>query len=450
MVYLAVDIGASSGKILKGYLGRDKTLILDTVHRFPNGCRPDEDGTLVWNLEALYSEIVEGLRKAGYADYIAIDTWGVDFVLLDENEELIGKTVSYRDCRTEHLESWPDQETLYMRTGIQKQKFNTIYQLLSLKETHPEQLDRAASMLFIPDYLAFRLTGCIQQEYTFSSTTNLLDPWKKDWDYELIEGLGLPSRLFMKPSEPGVVVGKLKKDISDIIGYSPTLLLAPSHDSASAVVGAPLESDGIYLSSGTWSIMGSVEKNPVVNVKAMKANLSNEGGVDNTIRLIKNIMGTWILQRLRAESGMTFDELEREAGGAGLIGTFDATDERFLAPVSMVEAIKGSLCIGSATYGELACSVYHSLALTYSRTIAELEEITGRSFSSIAIVGGGSKDGFLNSLTRYYTGLVVTAGPDEGTAIGNLLYQMISTGEIDNTEKNDILRKSVGIITYQR
>ena len=195
--------------------------------------------------------------------------------------------------------------------------------------------------------------------------------------------------------------------------------------------------------------MGSVENSPVVTEKAMKANLSNEGGVDNTIRLIKNIMGTWILQRLRAEAGLTFDELEREAKNARLIGTFDATDERFLSPSSMTDEIKDALGVRLASYGELASSVYHSLALTYRKTIAELEEITGRAFSSIAIVGGGSKDDFLNSLTRDYTGRTVTAGPDEGTAIGNLLYQMIATGEINNTEKNDILRKSVRIATYQ-
>lgn len=448
MVYLAVDIGASSGKILKGYLSGDGALTLETIHRFANGCRPDEDGTLVWDLEALYLEIVEGLKKAGSADYIAIDTWGVDFVLLDKNGRIIGKSVSYRDSRTERLRLWPDQEELYRRTGIQKQKFNTVYQLLSLKENHPDYLDSASALLFIPDYLAFRLTGCIQQEYTFATTTNLLDPWKRSWDYELIESLKLPSRLFMKPSKPGMVVGKLRKEVIDAIGYSPTLLLAPSHDSASAVVGAPLESDGIYLSSGTWSIMGSVENSPVVNEKAMRANLSNEGGVDNTIRLIKNIMGTWILQRLRSESGLTFDELEREARKARLIGTFDATDERFLSHSSMTDEIKDALGVALASYGELASSVYHSLALTYRKTIAELEEITGRAFSSIAIVGGGSKDDFLNSLTRDYTGLTVTAGPDEGTAIGNLLYQMIATGEINNTEKNDILRKSVRIATY--
>lgn len=448
MVYLAVDIGASSGKIVKGYIDSDRRLVLETVHRFPNGAHRDPSGTLVWNLDTLSKEIVEGLRRAGYADFVAIDTWGVDFVLLDKSGTVVGKTVSYRDARTDRLLSWPDQAMLYKRTGIQKQKFNTVYQLLSLKEEHPEYLEKANDMLFIPDYLGYRLTGCMRQEYTFASTTNLLNPWKRDWDLGLIDDLGLPAHLFRELSFPGAKVGTLRSDICRTVGYSPILLLAPSHDSASAVVGSPLDEDGVYLSSGTWSIMGSVEKEPVVDDEAQSANISNEGGTDNTIRLLKNIMGTWILQRLKEESGCTFDELEAGARDAELVGTFDATDSRFLSPQSMTETIKEALGIHSATVGELASVVYHSLAIAYRSTVAELGAITGRRFGSIAIVGGGSKDGLLDSLTAWYTGLPVTAGPAEGTAIGNILYQMISTGEIKREEKNEILRKSVGIVSY--
>ena len=449
MVYLAVDIGASSGKIVKGMLGNDGSISLETVHRFPNGAHPDNDGTLVWNLEMLFKEILQGLRKAGNADYVSIDTWGVDFVLLDASGRMIGQAVSYRDDRTNRLKAWPDQYELYHRTGIQKQKFNTVYQLLSLKEEHPEYLEEAEHLLFIPDYLSYRLTGCMKMEYTFASTSNLLNPWTRSWDYDLIGKLGLPKKLFKELSQPGTSLGKLKDDVAGYIGYAPELLLAPSHDSASAVIGAPLDEDGIFLSSGTWSIMGSVEDEPVVNDKSMAANLSNEGGADGTVRFLKNIMGTWILQKLAEELDATFDELESEAKSAELLGTFDAADSRFLAPQSMVKAIEDALGCTSMTRGELAASAYHSLALAYKKTVAELEEITGRTFRSIAIVGGGAKDDFLDSLAARYTGLDVTAGPSEGTAIGNLIYQMIATGEIDIAEKNKILRKSVRIDSYK-
>ena len=449
MVYLAVDIGASSGKIVKGWLDDERRLVLETIHRFPNGAKTDESGTLVWDLEALYREIVEGLKKAGRADFVAIDTWGVDFVLLDKNGDKIGKTVSYRDSRTDRLDVWPVQAELYARTGIQKQKFNTIYQLLSLKKEHSHYLKEAQDLLFIPDYLSYRLTGSMKQEYTFASTTNLLNPWERNWDYDLINELELPSHLFKELSQPGTMVGQLKAEICAAIGYNPVLFLAPSHDSASAVVGAPLDEDGIFLSSGTWSIIGSVEKAPVVSKTAMEANISNEGGTDGTIRLLKNIMGTWILQRLKEESGISFDELEESARNSKVIGTFDATDNRFLAPKSMTEAIKESLGTRTSSYGELAAAVYHSLALAYKNAIAELEILTGHRFSSIAIVGGGSRDDFLSSLTAQYTGLKVTAGPVEGTAIGNLIYQMVSSGEIKLSEKNDILRKSVDIKIYE-
>lgn len=450
MVYLAVDIGASSGKLVKGHLTSDGRVEMETIHRFPNGPRKKDDGTLVWDLEGLYQGIVEGLRKAGKADYIAIDTWGVDFVLLDENGEMIGDPVSYRDGRTDRLDTWPDQSMLYERTGIQFQRFNTIYQLLSLKQEHPEYLEKSAYMLFIPDYLAYRLTGVMKHEYTFASTTNLLDPEKRTWDYGLIRDLGLPQHLFVELSDPGTEVGRLKPDLAERIGYEPMVILSPSHDSASAVVGAPVGDKSIYLSSGTWSILGCVEEHPHKGEEAKKANLSNEGGVDGTIRLLKNIMGTWMLQCLSKETGAGFDELESEARSAELPGIIDASDSRFLAPESMSDEICSALGCTDLSRGEIASAVYNSLAIAYRDAIDEMERITGRTFDHIAIVGGGSKDGYLNALTAMYTHRTVTAGPEEGTAIGNLLYQMISTGELRRENKNDVLRKSVKIDQYRR
>ena len=425
MVYLAVDIGASSGKIVKGFL-KDGRVEMETVHRFPNGARRNGEGTLVWDLESLFSGIVEGLGKAGYADYVAIDTWGVDFVLLDEQGEIIGDTVSYRDERTDRLASWPDQRMLYGRTGIQFQRFNTIYQLLSLKEEHPDQLERARHMLFIPDYLSYRLTGVMKQEYTFASTTNLLDPGRRDWDRDLIDSLDLPSHLFMELSEPGTIAGRLKESIRDRIGYDPVVILAPSHDSASAVIGAYKGGD------------------------AMKANLSNEGGVDGSIRLLKNIMGTWMLQSLSRELGVSFNELEEEARKVRYAGTVDASDSRFLAPSSMKDEIERALGHRTGSTGEIASVVYHSLALAYRTAVEELEKITGRTFRHIAIVGGGANDDYLTVLTAMYTEKEVTAGPVEGTAIGNLLYQMIATGELSREDKNEVLRRSVRINQARR
>lgn len=448
MTYLAIDIGASSGKIVKGYLDNG-TIKMEVVHRFLNGPIM-KDGTLIWDIDHLVQDIIEGLRKAGTADYISIDTWGVDFILIDKKGKRLGDAVSYRDNRTDRIKSWPDQTELYKRTGIQKQKFNTVYQLLSLKDEHPELLEKASSLLFIPDYIAYYLTGEMQTEYTFASTSNLINPWKRAWDYKLIGDLGLPTHLFSKLLEPGNKIGFLRKEIQQEIGYSPILLLAPSHDSASAVIGSPIDNDGLYLSSGTWSIMGTIEKNPIITEESCQANLSNEGGTDGTIRLVKNIMGTWMLQMLRKETNAGFADLEKEARESKLIGIVDAADSRFLSPSSMSEEIEAALGKHANNRGELAAVIYHSLAISYAKAVVEFEQITKRHFNSIAIVGGGSKDEFLNTLTAMYTSKEITAGPSEGTAIGNLLYQMISTGEITLAEKNGILRKSILVNHYRR
>ena len=305
-------------------------------------------------------------------------------------------------------------------------------------------------MLFIPDYLAYRLTGVMKHEYTFASTTNLLDPEKRTWDYELIKNLDLPQHLFASLSDPGSEVGRLKDELKAEIGYDPMVILAPSHDSASAVVGAPVGENTIYLSSGTWSILGCVENHPYRSEEAKNANLSNEGGVDGTIRLLKNIMGTWMLQCLSKETGATFDELEKEAREADLPGLIDASDSRFLSPESMKDEISKALGKENLTRGEIASAVYNSLAIAYRDAIEEMEKITGRTFSHIAIVGGGSKDGYLNALTAMYTHRTVTAGPGEGTAIGNLLYQMITAGELTRDRKNEVLKASVRMDQFRR
>lgn len=453
MRYLAVDIGASSGKIIAGTL-ESGVLHSEVVHRFPNELIRKGD-YLVWDIDALFSGIVEGLSKAGRADFVSIDTWGVDFVLLDKDGQIIGDTVSYRDERTSRLSSYPDQSMLYARTGIQMQRFNTVYQLLYLKENHPDYLERAASLLFIPDYLNYLLTGIKAAEYTFASTSNLLSAGSGSWDYELIRTLGLPLHLFTDIRKPGELLGVLKPEIAKRIGYEAKVLLAPSHDTASAVVGAPLGKESLFLSSGTWSLLGAVIDHPITSAEACRANFTNEGAADgSSIRFLRNIMGTWMLQCLKKESGCSFDELEKLAMRTVPPGLVDPGESRFLAPVSMRKAVDEALaekgCRACCNAGEYAAVIYHSLAAAYRDAAAFISHITGRSFRHIAIVGGGSRDEYLCQLTADYTDLAVTAGPAEGTAIGNILFQMISSGEIAVEDKNDILRRSVPLVTYQR
>lgn len=449
MKYLAVDIGASSGKIVSGEL-EGKRLISQTVHRFANKLEMN-DGYLVWNLERLYGEIVQGLRNAGAADYVSIDTWGVDFVLLDAEDRVIGKTVSYRDERTARLTAVPDHAHLYERTGIQKQRFNTIYQLLSIKQEHPEWLEKAQSLLFIPDYFNFRLTGVKKQEFTFASTSNLVNSEKHSWDYELIRELGLPEHLFTELSEPGTVVGRTLPET----GVDMQVLLAPSHDTASAVYGAPLTERSLFLSSGTWSLIGAVTDRVYNSEKAFASNFTNEGGVNRSVRLLRNIMGSWMLQSLRSESGVaSFDELEAAAKSAELVGYVDPSEDCFLAPASMKGAVDAALERGgyraSADAGECAKVIYHSLARAYKQSAEEISQITGHEYDHIAIVGGGCKDEYLDSLTAEYTSMKVTAGPDEGTAIGNLLHQMVSSGELAESDRIDVIRRSFNIRTFEK
>lgn len=448
MKYAALDIGASGGKVLKGEIKQGR-LEVEEVHRFKNSLA-EKDGFLTWNLNSLFESLIEGLKKAGPIDYCAIDTWGVDFVLLDKEDKVIGEAVSYRDARTERLKVWPEQEKLYQRTGIQRQRFNTVYQLLSIKEEHPEYLEVAESLLFIPDYLSFLFTGVKNQEYTFATTTNLVDAKARSWDYDLIQSLGLPKKLFKKLSMPGSVLSKVKPEIERKIGSAPSLLLAPSHDTASAVIGAPLTPDSLFLSSGTWSLLGAVISEPILTKGAMEGNFTNEGAPEGKIRFLKNIMGTWLIQSLKEDAA--FDELENEARCSKLIGLIDPTDIRFLSPPSMRDEIDSALEENGyekpKNRGERLSVVYHSLAASYKKTVEEIEEITGRKFSHIAIVGGGSKDSYLDELAASYTGLNVTAGPAEGTALGNLLFQMQAVGECE--DKNKLLKDACEIKSYKK
>lgn len=442
--FLAVDIGASSGRHILGSVQGGK-LVLEEVYRFPNGM-VKKNGALCWDMDSLFGSVVEGIKECAkigkIPSYMAIDTWGVDFALLDADGDLVGDTVGYRDSRTdgmdEHVRKVISDEELYSRTGLQKQVYNTIYQLMALKVNKPEELERAEHMLMIPDYLGYRLTGVMHQEYTDSSTTGLLDAKKGEWDMELIERLGYPAKLFGKLSMAGDTVGNLKPDIAEYVGYDLTVVHAPSHDTASAVLAVPAANDDfLYISSGTWSLMGTENFEANLTDKARGFNFTNEGGYEKRYRFLKNIMGLWIIQSIKKEAEKySFPELSVMARAVGdTDARIDVNDKAFLAPENMTEAIRAWCKRPDMPLDELLCCVYHSLAESYAETAKEMEECYGVSYKALHIVGGGSRDAFLNELTAKKCGLEVIAGPTEATAIGNIVCQMLACRDIASVKE---------------
>ena len=460
--YLAVDIGASSGRHMLASM-EDGKMKLEEVYRFPNGM-DNKNGTLCWDVDRLFTEIKNGLKKCKELGKIpatmGIDTWGVDYVLLDEKNQILGDTVGYRDSRTNGMDEKVYEKislsALYERTGIQKQIFNTIYQLMAVKETHPEYLEQAKAILMIPDYFHFLLTGVKKNEYTNATTGQLVNPTTNDWDYELIDMLGYNKEMFQPVSMPGTVVGEFTQDIQNEVGFNCKVVLPATHDTGSAVLAVPTNDDNaIYISSGTWSLMGTELKTANCSPDSMACNFTNEGGYDHRYRYLKNIMGLWMIQSIRrelngvsyvegskktaAQRQWSYAELEAEARGcADFTSRVDVNDSSFLAPESMTDAVK-QFCVQTGqsvpqTVGELMQCVYASLAAGYAGAVRELSALTGKVYTSINIVGGGSKDGYLNELTARTTGLPVFAGPTEGTALGNLMAQFIAAGEFDDLE----------------
>ncbi len=444
--FVAIDIGASSGRHMAGWVENGK-IRLEEVYRFEN-ILIKQNGHLCWQLETLTRHVIEGLadcHRAGYRPQsIGIDTWAVDFVLLDQAGALLGDPVAYRDDRTkgvpEQLEEKLPFAQLYGKTGIQFQPFNTIYQLLALKNEHPEQLQKAAAFLMIPDYLNYRLTGIAANEYTNASTTALVDARTRQWDLELIRKLGLPEGIFQPVQMPGQVLGPLREEISSQVGFSCPVVLPATHDTGSAFLAVPArDENAVTLSSGTWSLLGVENPEPVLTEASRRANFTNEGGYLGRFRYLKNIMGLWMIQSIRREIGQatgtrpSFPELIQQARGAAAFpSVVDVDDPRFLAPESMIAEIKAA-CAQSGqpvpgTTGEVMQCVYNSLAQDYRRAVQALETLTGRHFTSLNIVGGGSQDMYLNQMTAQATGLTVLAGPTEGTALGNLMVQMIRAG----------------------
>ncbi len=444
--YLAIDIGASSGRHILSWL-EDGKIRLEEIYRFENRL-VSKNGHLCWDLETLFEEVVNGIARCHELGKqpvsLGIDTWGVDFVLLDDADRVLGDTVAYRDGRTKGMDaavaSVIDEPALYARTGIQKQLFNTIYQLYSLKLTQPALLEQAQRLLMIPDYFHFRLTGVKANEYTNATTGQLVNAQTNDWDTALMEKLGIPTRLFGKLQMPGTLLGELSPAMAARVGFSCRVVLPATHDTGSAVVAVPANDDDyLYISSGTWSLIGIERREPDCSERSRQHNFTNEGGYDHRFRYLKNIMGLWMLQSVKRElnNEYSFNRLCELAAQAGdFPSRVDVNDGRFLAPDSMIEAVKG-YCAETAqpvpeTVGQLTCCIYQSLAESYGRAVQELEEITGRTYSRIHIVGGGSKDTYLNALTARATGKPVYAGPVEATALGNLLVQMLAAGELNS------------------
>ena len=461
--YLAVDIGASSGRHILGHLENGK-IELEEIYRFENGM-DHKDGKLLRNVDRLFGEILNGLKKCKELGKIpvsmAIDTWAVDYVLLDAQDRILGETYGYRDHRTDGMDAETAkilQETeLYAKTGIQKQIFNTIYQLMAVKQKEPELLQRAKTLLMLPDYFGFRLTGNKLSEYTNGSTTQLVNPNTFQWDTDLIRKLGYPEDIFLPLKMPGTKVGQLLPEIQKEVGFNLEVVLCGSHDTASAVMAVPQTSgDGIYISSGTWSLMGIESLKPIINEEAAAANFTNEGGYDHRFRFLKNIMGLWMIQSVRHEykDAYSFAQLcDMAEESKNFPSRVDVNDPSFLSPDNMVEAIK-KYCQKTGqpvpeSVGELASVVYRSLAQSYGETVSGLEKIAGRTYDGIHIIGGGSNAAYLNQLTADATGKTVYAGPGEATAIGNLLAQMIYAEELtDLKSARQCVRDSFEIKTF--
>ena len=440
--YLAVDIGASSGRHMLAHLEGGK-IVLEEIHRFENKL-VSRGGHLCWDTERLFSEILGGLKKCKEAGKIpvsmGIDTWGVDFVLLDEAGRLIGDTVAYRDSRTNGMDEpvygCISAEELYARTGIQKQVFNTVYQLMSVKLNHPEQLEAAHRLLMIPEYFNYLLTGVAMNEYTNATTGNLVNAETKQWDGEVLDKLGYPRRLFGELKMPGETVGMFTDEVAEQVGFTCQVVLPATHDTGSAVAAVPANDDDfLYISSGTWSLIGAERMTPDCREESRKLNFTNEGGVDYRFRYLKNIMGLWLIQSIKRElnNEYGFGALCDMARAADIDTVVDVDDQRFLAPKSMIETVKTvSAETGGKvpeTIGEIVKVVYLSLAKCYGQAVREMEQVTGRTYTRLHIVGGGCQDGYLNELTAQATGMEVYAGPVEATALGNLLVQMLAAGE---------------------
>lgn len=425
--YLAVDIGASSGRHIIGYKDNNK-IITDEVYRFKNNVVLDGDH-LIWDVEYLFNEIVNGIKTA-FAKYekiesMSIDTWGVDYVLMDNDKEIF-PCYAYRDDRCDKVIDKVHEKIsfreLYQITGCQFQKFNTLYQLYDDKLHH--RLDHASDFLMMPEYFIYKLTGVKVKEYTNATTSGMVDLNSNEYSEDIINRLKLPNHLFTKLSKPKAVVGYLKDDIVNIVNGNLKVVLCATHDTASAVEGIDMEDDELYISSGTWSLLGTKIKHGISTVDSMNNNYTNEGGI-GYIRYQKNIMGMWVVNCLQKElcPDLKFDEIVKLAKDSTYDKYLDINGEAFFAPKSMKDEFD-KLLNDDLSVGDYFRCAYVSLAMGYKKAIEEIEMITKRHYHKLYIVGGGAKNSFLNDLCVKYTNKQIIALPIEATAIGNLKVQM--------------------------
>jgi rhamnulokinase len=463
--YAASDLGAESGRVVKGIL-KDGRLHLEEINRFKNGLVPIS-GHDHWNLIGLYESMIEAFKICAQSEVpiesIGVDSWGVDFVLLAEDESLLGLPVSYRDSRTDGMmekmfEKMP-KKTIYEKTGIQFMKINTIYQLLSLSEDQKPYLPLVKDFLMIPDYFHFLFTGKKTNEYTNASTTQLLNLQTGTWDEDLLDALGVTKGMFKGLLQPGTVIGPITQQLQDVTGLDPVLVVAPgTHDTASAVASVPAEIDGdwAYISSGTWSLMGIEADRSVSSQKAYDYNFTNEGGVFGTIRFLKNIMGLWLVQRCRVAFNTEIDYAtltQMAADAPAFVSLIDPDRDEFLNPVSMTDAI-ADFCKQTGqpvpeSEGAYVRCCLQSLAMQYRCVLNMLSDIYEKAFDTIHIVGGGTQNKLLNQFAADAIGATVITGPVEATIIGNIIMQAIGLGHIkDLAEGRQIIRNSFDLETY--
>ena len=465
---LAVDIGASSGRHIAGTVQNGK-ITLQEVYRFENGVHR-ENGHLCWDIDTLAKEVVNGLKAAHDAGFapatIGIDTWAVDFVLLDADNKRIGDAVAYRDERTEGIREALEKEygltfaDHYARTGIQYQPFNTVYQLMALKKEHPEQLAAAKTFLMVPDYLNYLLCGVPANEYTNASTTALVGADSRDWDDALIEKLGLPRGIFQPIKTAGTVLGHLTPEIQKAVGFDAEVILPATHDTGSAFLAVPARDEyAAYLSSGTWSLLGTELDAPILTADSCQSGLSNELGANGKINYLKNIIGLWLIQESRREykrrgQAYSFAELEQQALAAEPLRSFiDPDAPEFVAPGDLPGRIQ-EFCRKTGqpvpeTVGAVMRCIYESLALKYRYAIEQLSAVTGRAFTTLHVLGGGTKDRLLCQMTADCCGLTVKAGPVEATALGNIMIQLKALGLLDSiTQGRRLIAETEVIKTY--
>lgn len=442
---VAVDLGASSGRVMLAcYAPEQRTLTLREIHRFVN-CLQKQDGVDTWDIDSLEAEIRTGLNKVCeegiLIDSIGIDTWGVDYVLLDRDGARVGLPVSYRDSRTNGVMARAIEQLgkadIYGRSGIQFLPFNTLYQLRALAEQHPALIKNVAHALLIPDYFSYRLTGNMNWEYTNATTTQLVNINSDNWDERLLDWTGVSAAWFGTPTHPGNVIGHW---ICPLGNQIPVVAVA-SHDTASAVIASPLASkDAAYLSSGTWSLMGFESKTPYTSDAALAANITNEGGAEGRYRVLKNIMGLWLLQRVLKEqnvSDLSALIADTEALPACRF-VINPNDDRFINPANMSAEIQAA-CRETHqpipdTPAELARCIFDSLALLYADVLQELAALRGKPFSQLHIVGGGCQNQLLNQLCADACGITVVAGPVEASTLGNIGIQLMTLDELTNVD----------------